>query len=1554
MRKKATLKRSNLNSRSYLRHNLDSYSLQMSRIFQRKEKKQQGTENLEPIEGPEVVSPSSRNVEPELSQECQPTASQTKSPKPPSDSNERSKAIELDNHANEMVQQLLLFTKEISEATELLSPLKSACSLLIRGLQGAQIAQDNLIAWKDLCEDLSLHLSELERYRDALDGEPVAADKDCLEAIEAYIRVIVEAIEKARYALQSKTSFLQNLQNAGMAQSGKEELEYERVRISNAWQVYRVAMNRVISHKVDKIAKNLLEFEDSQLVETSLRNVRDNYGFVGSGFSMAYGERIEVCEEGTRVDILAAIREWAVDRNTQQQIFWLNDAAGTGKSTICATLAKEWLTHGHLAGRFFFSPNSATTQTTKEFCRAVAEDIAVNQPMLATMIEDAVKVTPLDRRAWFDVQLRQLVIEPLQKLKSDGCVFLVVDALDNCIAMEERMELLEGLLRYLPSIRHLRIFLTSRPLQDIADALVGSPFIHGSDIQLLNVNSSYHHDINIYVEKRLTRVPTISSEHREMIISRSGGLFLFAATICRMLERGRHRSEVLKVLSGMNTTDKLERRMDILYLSALKQAQVDKEADKMMMGVLSLIIIAYQPLSINTLSKFLPDNVYVNDFVQDLGGVLKDGNPDRPIKVLHPTFREFLLSNEDRANGFLVNALSSSGAMAIACIDTLERILDEDMFQLDKSGSLAVRNSDIVDIDKVINTRTSPADRYASAFWAHHVAASDVTPGLWLKVLRFLTLRFLNWVELMSWRGSIETCIEGLSRLYARSRKEISNEENDLTSRRSLVIRYARQFVTRHQTLITDSALQTYSIALFFTPHRSPLLTSFRQRYSYRLPRIITSYVSEWGSWTTIGAHSAQIYQLLFSPNGSHLVSAAGDGLVQLWNGATGGRVGKPFQGKPDHRLKDTSECRFSADGTRLSFLREREELHVRFAQTGEPIIRPLQSHRLYALTPTMKQLFSVNGSSVNRRDIGRDASSSQHIGTLPEGFEAKKITLCPYSRCIVCLGHFKDASDVMNMFIWEVDPFKQIFTYQLSKLKSNPFYTSIDFSPDGFQFAIWQEYLSILYLYSFRTGRLAQVGEQWDHYNHVMFSAQSQHLACASRDSGNIIIRESETAKTVSTLPTDNRDEVICLSFSSDGKRLASVSKGRIFRIWAFLSGDLLQTKNIEYPARIDLVALSPGWDQLAIASADNQIHLFDLQEESENATSSVPGPENDTLGTVKLKKHPRYAILGASFVDSLVGIRDEITGIHLWDTSTGKTYARLSTPSYVSHLAFSPDGQMVATLCTTSVINIWNVQSLDVIEDWLDIFLGMDTDKGRLFFSSDSRLLGAHHSGHALLWDIQEREKVWFYADVREEEEWHFRLYALSSDNRKVAGVIRANQLMAWNLDLYPDRALTGSIDDYYDSIGSFSPTDSSLLAISMPRRLELWRVGEELQLIVKLTIPNYISNQLSFSFDGRYVAYGPFCWDIRISPSTPIRYSSDSRPPSFSKRGLNTHAFLSYQDGWIYSSFPPGPLLPIPTELRSIDLDKNWYISDERVIFLVRRGVPISIDCTLARNK
>lgn len=424
-------------------------------------------------------------------------------------------------------------------------------------------------------------------------------------------------------------------------------------------------------------------------------------------------------------------------------------------------MARIWIKEERLAGRFFFTPNTKRLDGLNIMdvcCTTLAKDMAELQPNLRSVVEAAIESTPTTH---FDLesQFDRMIIKPLKTITAP--LFLIIDALDNCEEGDEnsvRSKLIEVILRLLPNAPNVRLFLTSRPLPDISNLLERSSLVCGQDVQLLDIHHSGKlDDIRVYVDKRL---PKFTEDQKDLIKMRSDGLFIWAATACRLLRNARQPKRILEQF----VTEKTESILDALYMEVLHQALIDRNAPELMLSVLQVIINVYEPVSISTIQVLLPENEFVDEYVQDLGSVLKDGDPHRPIRVLHPTFREFIL-DPIRPNGFAINAMEAHSTIASACLGPLEGFLKHDILNQMIGKQLIPRNSDIPDLPSLLEQRMNATQRYASSYWPYHAAEALEKKEGFDEFGRFIETKLLNWVELMSLRGQLLVCVKGLSQL---------------------------------------------------------------------------------------------------------------------------------------------------------------------------------------------------------------------------------------------------------------------------------------------------------------------------------------------------------------------------------------------------------------------------------------------------------------------------------------------------------------------------------------------------------------------------------------------------------------------------------------------------------------------------------------------------------------------------------------------------------------------------------------------------------------------
>jgi hypothetical protein len=91
---------------------------------------------------------------------------------------------------------------------------------------------------------------------------------------------------------------------------------------------------------------------------------------------------VATCLPDTRRDILVQIRRWA-DGVGGRRIYWLKGMAGTGKSTIALTIAREYSNKKRLGASFFFSRGGGDLASTRRFAATIAVQLAeVSSPAL--------------------------------------------------------------------------------------------------------------------------------------------------------------------------------------------------------------------------------------------------------------------------------------------------------------------------------------------------------------------------------------------------------------------------------------------------------------------------------------------------------------------------------------------------------------------------------------------------------------------------------------------------------------------------------------------------------------------------------------------------------------------------------------------------------------------------------------------------------------------------------------------------------------------------------------------------------------------------------------------------------------------------------------------------------------------------------------------------------------------------------------------------------------------------------------------------------------------
>ncbi|KAF7502641.1 hypothetical protein GJ744_005416 [Endocarpon pusillum] len=295
----------------------------------------------------------------------------------------------------------------------------------------------------------------------------------------------------------------------------------------------------------------------------------------------SYENKHVECLPGTRTELLRQIEEWAESPHGKC-IFWLNGMAGTGKSTISQTIASRLKVKKSLGASFFFKRGEEDQGNAKRLFPTLIQQLTTSIPQLIPSIQKVVKDDPYISERSLGEQFDKLLFQPLNvNLDQTITMVIVIDALDECKS-EENEDDIKVILRLLPRVQEsksirLRFFLTSRPELPIRRGIQEITG-HHQDIDLHKVSDpDIKHDISLFLEDRLVRIQSGRSlpidwpgkSVFQTLIAMSVRLFIFAATICRILEDDQW--DPVDSLSEILTHQTDNSKLDGTYLPVLNR-----------------------------------------------------------------------------------------------------------------------------------------------------------------------------------------------------------------------------------------------------------------------------------------------------------------------------------------------------------------------------------------------------------------------------------------------------------------------------------------------------------------------------------------------------------------------------------------------------------------------------------------------------------------------------------------------------------------------------------------------------------------------------------------------------------------------------------------------------------------------------------------------------------------------------------------------------------------------------------------------------------------------
>jgi len=598
------------------------------------------------------------------------------------------------------------------------------------------------------------------------------------------------------------------------------------------------------------------------------------------------------------------------------------------------------------------------------------------------------------------------------------------------------------------------------------------------------------------------------------------------------------------------------------------------------------------------------------------------------------------------------------------------------------------------------------------------------------------------------------------------------------------------------------------------------------------------------------------VNSVAFSPDGKVLASGGWDDTLRLWNVETGKEIRKI-----DAHKAMVGHVLFSPDGKVLASRGGLDgTVKVWDPTTGAQLqkfvglnkINPWRFNHDMALdiSPDSKTLATTARNNLVLFDLATGAE----LKRLPSHVYGITVAYSPDGK-LLATGGVDEGKDVYSLRIWDVAEGKELRKCELPK-NEPPTYLSWD--PN-------------------KNSRLAAVIAEDDMH-----------------------IFDAHSGKEVTRLKHYWPSRV---TYSRDGKTVASAGSGPTIRLWDAATGNELYLEFEGHRAGVAAVAVAP--DGKRIASGGEGIRLWDA------ATGKMARKIDVKGGVACLAFSPDGKLLASGGRDRLV---------HLWDAETGKSQGELKGhKNGICGLAFSRDGKLLGSGDVQSTIKVWDVKDAKEIKE-IDNKSGTETLS--MAFAPDNKALicaGAHNDSSflpkagdtlkingkevkfdgiiniqgvamsrkegnfVLQWDVESGKEVRKFGGLKDK----IRSLAFSPDGKLVAAASKDGKVCIWDAQSGAEKLHIVAHPAHSDATFSgspclaFSPDSKTLASASTDHTIRLWDVanGKETG---QFRAPDGAFYSITFAKEGKALIAGSadttvLIWDVSLAGTTPPKDKS-----------------------------------------------------------------------------
>ncbi|KAF4609717.1 hypothetical protein D9613_011997 [Agrocybe pediades] len=1078
--------------------------------------------------------------------------------------------------------------------------------------------------------------------------------------------------------------------------------------------------------KIDSLFRNLLSdvtlrtlVEVHEAAKTTLLSklAPVNDAIYNSEYSTAVKRR--GCTASTREQILDDLREWVHDPQGSR-VYWINGMAGTGKTTILYSFCKWLEDNNRLAGNFFCSRASTTCRDLNNIVRTVAYQLAHYSPSFCSHLCKILKEKPNAHSLNVGEQFKWVVAMPLENSKDaslDGAV-IVIDALDECGDVSATALFLKVLMTYATRLP-IKFLVASRPEPVILKNMQTPSMLRLHDVEQSLVEA----DIRLYLQEALkTMSPSPSSEVIDQLATRSGKLFIYAATAARYInpEDEEVDSETrLDAILGISSSSASlqEQELDSLYRSILSSAfdktRLEERELKIVSLVLRTVICAMEPMTTSTMSTILAlRQGDVSRSLSRLQSVLHvQEGPSGLVSILHASFPDFLCK-KDRSHEFYCDIVEHNTKLAHSCFDVMCKELHFNMCDLESSYHF---DEDVLDLKEKIQANISVALLYACKYWSDHLVHCDLTSSIHYRLIEYLKFRLLFWMEVLNLTKSISIG----SKLLSDALNWFIRKAPGHTFKETEKELYDADFFVKTFSLgaCKKSTPHIYISALPFCYKSNSVYQNYWSKTHGLIVVNGTSLIQQRNGPIGIWKLDSPICRVAFSPD-DHTFAAAYDNCIEMRDVQSGEIVFSPL---PED-IAFIQAMVFSPDNSKIATGSREGDIWIWDIQMASLIAGPLNmeggSISSLAFSRDSKKLASYSDPTIVVWDLSSGKVLSGPFKTECGGdYYAGSLKFTSDDSNILFV------SDIGMMHVLDVHTGSDLAEpFQVTNKKAALMSTAT--LPDTTMVAVgYRE--GMIYIWDI-CARTTIHGPFVGHNGGVSalaFSHNGKKLISGSHDM-TIQIWDIDTGNVVAGPFEGHTDIITSLALSSDGTKFISGSDDKTVRLWNVFSNE----SNIAPPCQsvtawVNTVAWSLNGTRIASGQSDGTVAVWSAQN-----GEAVIEPFRHSLNIRSIAFSPDSSRISAGTRDGAVVSWDSRTGEMVGEPFPGHSQE-------VNSIVYSPNGSIIASGSEDCTIIIWDCSTGKMIGNPLRHNGWVNS----VAFTPDSnRLVSGVNGGSIYVWDV------------------------------------------------------------------------------------------------------------------------------------------------------------------------------------------------------------------------